>query len=93
VAAALVAQLGQLHRVALAGHEGPDNSQAGHAGDVADDVLELDVHLRQGLLHVLDVLAGIRYEHLALPQVWLKTINLQHSIGSRCPGGVLGSGT
>ena len=69
MAAALVAQLGQLHRVALAGHEGPDNSQAGHAGDVADDVLELDVHLRQGLLHVLDVLAGIRYEHLALPQV------------------------
>lgn len=25
--------------------------------------------------------------------LWLKTINLQHSIGSRCPGGVLGSWT
>jgi hypothetical protein len=32
-------------------------------------MLELDIHLRQGLLHMLDMLPGIGQEHGPLPQV------------------------
>ena len=32
---------------------GVDNRQAGQAGDIADDVMQLQVHLIQGLLHVI----------------------------------------
>ena len=53
--AAPVAMGGQHGRVALAGHDGADDAQAGRPGDVRDDVVELQVHLRQRLLHVLDV--------------------------------------
>jgi hypothetical protein len=40
---------------ALAGKDRADNPQAGRAGDVGDDVVELKIHLCQCLLHMLDV--------------------------------------
>ena len=53
--ATVMAQARQRLRVALAGKDRADDAQAGRAGDVGDDVVELKIHLRQGLLHMLDV--------------------------------------
>jgi len=43
------------------------DGHAGEAIDVADYLSQLDVHLLQGLLHVLHVLGSIADQHLALP--------------------------
>src|SRR3954451_2053702 len=64
--AALIAQLGQFDRIATAGQDGFDDRHPGLAHDVADDQGELEVHLHQGLLPVLDVSRGIRDQVLAL---------------------------
>ena len=47
-------------------------------GDVADDLGQLDVHLLQGLLHVLDVAGGVAHQHLPLPPVAAQG---QHRLG------------
>ena len=67
--AAPVAQGGQAVRIALAGDNGPDDAQPRLAGDVSHHVLELQVHLDQRLLHVLDVGGGGFQEALALAQI------------------------
>jgi hypothetical protein len=48
----------QLLGVAFAGHDGFDDGQAGLAAQVTDDVVQLHVHLGQGLLHAQDLLGG-----------------------------------
>ena len=53
--ATVMARTRQHLRVALAGKDRADNPQAGRAGDVGDDVVELKIHLCQCLLHMLDV--------------------------------------
>ena len=80
--AALVAQGGQHGRVSLAGHDGADDAQAGRAGDVGDDVVQLQVHLRQRLLHVLDVRRGVVQQALALAQVGAQRGDLGLRAGS-----------
>ena len=50
-----MAQARQHVRVALAREDGADDAQPGGAGDVGDDVVELNIHLCQRLLHMLDV--------------------------------------
>ena len=69
----LVAEFGQLSRVSLAGHDGFDNRHPRLASDVADDVLELHVHLCQRLLHVLDVMRSVLHQHGPLAQVAAQT--------------------
>jgi len=39
---------------------------AGHACEVADDLGEFEVHLLQGLVHVLNVMGPIGEQHLAV---------------------------
>ena len=56
--AASVAQLGQHDRISLARNDGAEDLQAGHAGDVAEDLGQLEVHEFERLLHALDVLTG-----------------------------------
>ena len=68
-AAARVAMGGQHLRISLARHDGPDDPHPSCAGDVRDDMVELQVHLRQRLLHVLDMRGGIVQQALALAQV------------------------
>ena len=68
-AAAGIAESGQAGQITLAAEDGLDDGQAGLAGDVADDLGELEVHQLKGLLHVLDVVADEGHEHLPLPQV------------------------
>src|SRR5665213_891795 len=53
-----IAQPGEYGWIALAGDDGFQYRQARKACDVADDMLNLHVHLRQGLVHVLHMLAG-----------------------------------
>ena len=60
---------GQHVRIALAVHDRADDAHPGHAGDVRDDVMELQVHLRQRLLHVLDVRRRVIQQPLALTQI------------------------
>jgi len=66
---AWVAMGGEHRWVALPGHDGADDGHAGRPCDVRHHVMELQVHLRQGLLHVLDVRARIVQQPFALAQV------------------------
>ena len=61
-----MAPLGQPLGVALAVEDGQDDRHAGQPGDAADDLGQLDVHLLEGLLHVLDMTGGVA--DLRLPQ-------------------------
>jgi hypothetical protein len=67
--AAAVTQLGQLGRLALAGRDRPEDAQPGHAGEVRDDVLQMDVPLGQGLLQVPQVARRLGDQGGALAQV------------------------
>ena len=67
--AALVAQGRKHTRVALAGHDRADDAHACGAGDVRHDMMQLQVHLRERLLHVLDMRGGVVQQPLALAQV------------------------
>ena len=51
-------------------------ARPGHARHGADDRLQLEVHLRQRLVHVLDVLSRIGQEHGALPEVTAQPADL-----------------
>ena len=53
-----IAQFCQHSGVALTLHDGIQDRQPRQAGDVGDHVMELHVHLRERLLHVLHVLTG-----------------------------------
>ncbi len=67
-------------RIALACNNGSDNPHAGRAGDVGDDMMELQVHLHQCLLHMLDMGGGVFHQPLALAQIGAQSCNL--GIGS-----------
>lgn len=49
---------GQFVGVALAGQQGLEDGQAGDAGDIADDVMQLEIHLLEGFLDVEHVPGG-----------------------------------
>jgi hypothetical protein len=50
----MVAQLGQLVGIALTRQNRVDNAQTTHSDNVADDVMKVQVHLLQSLLHMLN---------------------------------------
>jgi len=45
--------LGQLDAVAFPGKDSAQNAHSRHPGNVTDDPVNLDIHLREGLLHAL----------------------------------------
>ena len=53
-----IPQLGELCAVPLSSQDGVHNGTARQPGNVIDDMMDLQVHLRQRLVHVLYVLAG-----------------------------------
>jgi hypothetical protein len=65
----VVAIPGEHVGVALAVDDGAKDPHSRDAGDVADDVMQLDIHLHQGLLHVLDVRRGVLDQPLAMTQI------------------------
>jgi hypothetical protein len=42
----------EFHRVSFARQNGIEYPQSAQAGDVAQDVVQLEIHLTEGLLHV-----------------------------------------
>ena len=55
--------------ISLTGEDGANDSHAADAGDVTDDLVKLDVHLGQGLLHALHVSGHVADESIALADV------------------------
>jgi len=54
----VVTQGRQLDRVALAGHDGLDDGHAAEPGDVRKNVMNLQIHLGQRLVHMLHMRGG-----------------------------------
>ncbi len=63
-----VAEGGQHLWVTLSGDDGADDLHSGLAGDVGEDVVELEVHLGEGLLHMEDVGCAVLDELGAVAQ-------------------------
>jgi len=62
------AELGELCAVPLSSQDGVHNGEARQPRNVIDDMVDLQVHLRQRLVHVLHVLAGCRHQFAPVPQ-------------------------
>ena len=65
---AMVLQTGQRHRIAFPREDRFEDGQARDAGEVADDVLELDVHLRERLVQMVHALGRALHQALAVAQ-------------------------
>ena len=74
--AAVVAQLGQDRGPALAMEDRGDDGLPGHAADIGDHVLELEVHQRQGALDLLEGDAGLVDARLAVAQAGPQRLHL-----------------
>jgi hypothetical protein len=55
--------------VALPRHDRADDGQPRHTGNVGQDMMQLQVHLHQRLLHVLDMRSCIIQQPFPLPQI------------------------
>jgi len=56
-------------RISFTRGHGANDPHAGFARDVGHHVMELDVHLHQRLLHMLDVRGAVIQQALALAQI------------------------
>ncbi len=58
----------QAHWIAVTSDDGANDGQAGGPGQIADGVMDLDVHLVEGLLHPLDATGAFldQIGHLSL---------------------------
>ena len=63
-----VLHLGELGAVPFARNDGAHDLLPGLADDVGNHVGQLDIHLRQGLLHVLDMARLVGKQHVPLPR-------------------------
>jgi len=64
----MVAVAGQHLGIPLPRQDGVQDGQAGDAGEVREDVVELEVHLTQGVLHVLGMSGGILHQSVAVSE-------------------------
>ena len=60
---------GQLDAVAFPGKDSAQNAHSGHPGNVTDDAVDLDIHLREGLLHALHQAVAILAQSISQAQV------------------------
>jgi len=90
---AAVAQLGQDSRVPLSLEQGADDRLPTHPANIAQDIVQLHIHLDQGLLHLLDAPSGIaNVLDVQPPQGahrvdfwWRQKTRTQESIGVQLP--------
>lgn len=64
-----VAQRRELLRIAFAREDRVEDGEPGDTGQIADDVMEVKVHLGEGFLNVLDMARSGAHEHVTVPQV------------------------
>ncbi|MCZ7640986.1 MAG: hypothetical protein M5U12_35990 [Verrucomicrobia bacterium] len=85
-----IAQRQQTQRLALARQDGFDHCPPADAHQVADHVVELDVHPFQRLLHVLHMAGGQRQMVLPQPQVVLQPADVRrrHKAAPQQPVGM-----
>ena len=62
-----LAQFCQLIGIAFASQDRVNNRQPSDTSDIADDVVQLQIHLNHRLLHVLHMLAGSRHHFRTMP--------------------------
>ena len=55
-------------RITFASYNGSDNELSGSAGDVAQNLGELNVHLEQSLLHMQDMWTAVLNKLCPVPQ-------------------------
>ena len=67
--AAPITMGGQYGRISFTRNQGGDDPHPGFAGHVGHHVMELDVHLHQRLLHMLDVRRTVVQQALTLAQI------------------------
>ena len=65
---AMILERGERLRIAFAFEDGLQDGLAGDTGQVADDVLELHVHLRERLVQVAHATAGPAHQRITMPQ-------------------------
>ena len=63
-----MAESRERERISFSGHDGPDDPLPGLPGNVGDHIRQLNVHLQQRLLHVLDMLRLVLQQHFSLPR-------------------------
>jgi hypothetical protein len=56
-------------RITLARHYGADDAHAGCAGDIRDHMMDLQIHLSECFLHMLDVGGCVVQQSLTLAQI------------------------
>ncbi len=71
-----VAQRGERRGVTFAGENRVDDRESGHPGDVADHVMQLQIHLVQRLLHALDMRRGRLDQALTMPEQRAQTADV-----------------
>jgi len=59
---AMIFEGGELLGIALAGEDRFEDGQAGDAGEITDDIVDLEIHLGERLLNMLDMTPGITRE-------------------------------
>ena len=63
-----VPQRREFRGVSFAGENGVDDRESGHPGDIADHMMQLQIHLVQRLLHALDMGRGGLNQALTMPK-------------------------